>query len=360
MTDRRYMRRALVHAARSEGATSPNPMVGAVVVTPEGVVVGQGRHERAGEPHAEVHALADAGTRARGATLYVTLEPCCHTGRTGPCTERIIEAGITRVVAAVTDPNPAVRGAGFEVLRRHGIVVEVGECAAEATRLNRGFFEVHEHGRPMVVVKAAVSLDGKIARRAGERTTLSSSAAFRRTHLLRASLDALAVGVGTLLVDDPLLTVRECYRERPLLRAVFDRQLQTPPAARVFSTLPSGRVIILTSFQAVAAYPERVQALEAAGAVVEATGGTLAEALSALRVHEVSSVLVEGGARVHAALWEAGLVDRVHLVTAPVMLGEAGVPLFGGAAGWPARLVPVTASIVGRDTWMEADVHWTH
>jgi diaminohydroxyphosphoribosylaminopyrimidine deaminase / 5-amino-6-(5-phosphoribosylamino)uracil reductase len=360
VTDRRFMRRALVHAARCEGATTPNPMVGAVVVTADGVVVGQGRHERAGEPHAEVHALNEAGARARGATLYVTLEPCCHTGRTGPCTTRIIEAGIARVVAAVTDPNPAVCGAGFAELRRHGIVVSVGECRAEAERLNRGFFAVHQEGRPMVVLKAAVSLDGRIARRPGERTPLSSPAALRRTHVLRASLDALAVGAETLLVDDPLLTVRECYRSRPLLRVVFDRRLRTPPEARVFSTLESGPVIILTSYEAKEAHGDRVRALEALGATVEGGDGRLAGALATLRAREVSSMLVEGGARLHAALWDAGVVDRLHLVTTPRMLGPEGVPVFGGVADWRARVVPVATSVVGADTWMEADVHWTH
>jgi diaminohydroxyphosphoribosylaminopyrimidine deaminase / 5-amino-6-(5-phosphoribosylamino)uracil reductase len=359
VTDRRFMRRALAHAGRGEGATTPNPMVGAVVVTAEGVVVGQGRHERAGEPHAEVHALDEAGALARGATLYVTLEPCCHTGRTGPCTARIIDAGIARVVAAVTDPNPAVCGAGFAALRRHGIVVDVGECAGDAERLNRGFFVVHQQGRPMVVLKAAVSLDGRIARRRGERTTLSSAAAERRTHVLRASLDALAVGAETLLVDDPWLTVRECYRGRPLLRAVFDRRLRTRPEARLFSTISSGPVIILTSYESVTAHPGRVRALEAAGAIVEPGDGGLMSALGALRAREVSSVLVEGGARLHAALWQAGVVDRVHLITASVMLGPEGVPLFDGTAGWQARVTPVAASLVGTDVWVEADVHWT-
>lgn len=360
MTDRRFMRRALTHAARSEGATSPNPMVGAVVVTPEGVVVGQGRHERAGEPHAEVHALDAAGVLARGATLFVTLEPCCHTGRTGPCTTRIVEAGVARVVAAVTDPNPAVCGAGFAELRRHGITVDVGECAEDAERLNRGFFAVHRQSRPMVVLKAAVSLDGRIARRAGERTTLSSKAALRRTHVLRASVDALAVGAGTLLVDDPWLNVRECYRERPLLRVIFDRRLRTPPSARVFSTLSSGPVIIMTSLEATAAQPGRTSALEAAGAIIEAGDGSVTTALAALRTREVSSMLVEGGAVLHAALWQAGVVDRVHLITAPRALGLEGVPLFGGATGGTARVTPVAASLVGADTWVEADVHWSH
>jgi diaminohydroxyphosphoribosylaminopyrimidine deaminase/5-amino-6-(5-phosphoribosylamino)uracil reductase len=334
-------------------------MVGAVVVTAEGVVVGQGRHERAGEPHAEVHALAEAGDRSRGATLYVTLEPCCHTGRTGPCTTRIIEAGITRVVAPILDPNPAVNGAGFAALRAHGVAVSIGECAAEAARLNRGFFAVHEQGRPMVVLKAATSLDGRIAERPGVRTAVSSPTALRRTHLLRAGLDALAVGANTLIVDDPWLTVRECHRARPLVRVVFDGRLRTPPAARVFSTLGSGPVIIMTSQASVEAHPDRVRSLASAGAVVDAGDGDLASALRRLTAREVASILVEGGARLHRALWQAGLVDRVHLVTAPRLIGAHGVALWGDVPETRGRLVPVAVSLVGADAWLEADVHWT-
>lgn len=356
MSDRRFMRRALFHAARGQGAASPNPMVGAVVVTPDGVVVGQGYHERAGSPHAEVRALEEARSLARGATLYVTLEPCCHTGRTGPCTTRILQAGIARVVAASIDPNPAVSGAGFDLLRGCGVRVDVGECAAEAERLNRAFFTVQRLGRPLVVVKAAASSDGRIAARPGERTSLSSPQAWQRTHVLRASLDALAVGSGTVLVDDPLLTVRECYRGRPLVRVVFDRRLRVPPAARLFSTLAHGPVIIVTSADTLAGRPDRARALEAAGAALVAADG-LEGALRRLRDWDVSSVLVEGGARLHAALWCARLVDQVHLVATPHTLGPEGVPLFGGTVG-AAVLRPTATRLVGGDVWLEADVHW--
>ena len=220
------MRRALEHARRGLGRTTPNPIVGACVVSDEGVVVGQGAHECAGGPHAEINALDEAGADARGATLYCTLEPCSHTGRTGPCTERIIAAGIRRVVAAMEDPFPLVNGRGFAALRAHGIEVEVGVEHDAAVRLNQPFLTAVRNGRPFVILKAATSLDGRIAvdgrahaadvraRRSGMRSTCgrrwTRSASARR----RSS------------VDDPLLTAREVYRERPLTRVIFDRRLR--------------------------------------------------------------------------------------------------------------------------------------
>src|SRR5918994_3717359 len=209
VTDADHMRRALFHARRSEGVTTPNPMVGAVVVAPDGAVVGYGRHPRAGEPHAEVFALQDAGERARGGTLYVTLEPCCHVGRTGPCTRRIIAAGVRRVVGAMRDPNPLVSGKGFDELRAAGIEVEVGLLETEAARLNRAFTIVQTQGRPMVIAKVATSKDSKIASAPGRRTALTSGKANRRTQRLRAAVDAIGVGSETILADDPILTVRD-------------------------------------------------------------------------------------------------------------------------------------------------------
>lgn len=356
MTDAAWMERALFHAARSQGSTTPNPMVGAVIVSPDGVVVGQGRHERAGEPHAEVHALDEAGPRARGATLYVTLEPCCHTGRTGPCTRRLLEAGIARVVAAMPDPNPLVSGRGFEELRAHGVIVEVGLLAPAAERLNAAFQSLHKRGRPFVILKAATSLDGRIAAGPGVRTRLTSLEADRRTHLLRASVDAVAVGSETVLVDDPLLTVRECYRARPLARVVFDRRLRTPPTARLFSTLAQGPVIILTSPDG-AERRAHAKALEAAGADVAVGIDELPTALARLAALDVMTLLVEGGARLQSAFWDRGLVDRVQLIVAPVVLGDAGLPLMGGHPFPRASLDLTVVEPRGDDTWIEADVH---
>ena len=360
MNDAAYMRRALFHAGRAQGQTTPNPLVGAVVVTSDGVVVGQGRHARAGEPHAEVLALDEAGPRARGATLYVTLEPCCHHGRTGPCTARIIAAGIGRVVAAMEDPNPIVSGRGLADLRAMGIAVEIGLLGEEAARLNCGFVTTQTCGRPMVIVKAATSLDARIAAWPGARTALSSKEANRRTHELRAEVDAVAVGSGTMLADDPLLTARECYRARPQARVIFDRRLRTPPTARVFSTLSAGPVIMITgdgSREPGDGIRARAAALVAAGAtLVEGIADALA-GLKALVRFEISTLLVEGGATLHAALWEARVVDRVHLVVAPRWLGERGVKLFNGLPVPYALMTPVRVEMLGPDAWMEADVY---
>ena len=357
MTDADFMRRALFHAGRSEGVTTPNPLVGAVIVSPDGVIVGQGRHPRAGEPHAEVFALEDAGDRARGATMFVNLEPCCHTGRTGPCTKRIIAAGIKRVVAAMPDPNPIVSGRGFEELRAHGIQVDVGLLGEEALRLNRAFTIVQTLGRPMVIAKAATSLDSRIAAAPGVRTQLTSAEANRRTQRLRAAVDAVGIGSGTLLADDPILTVRDCYRPRPLARVVFDRALRTPATARLFSTLDAGPVIIMTTAAAAGSHPERVQALKAAGATLIEGGGELRADLRKLLAFDISTLLLEGGAVMHAAAWQAGVIDRVHVIVAPTVLGERGVKLFGGIDVPLSELIPAKVDTLGPDTWMEADVH---
>lgn len=352
-----YMRRALFHARRAEGVTAPNPLVGAVIVTPDGVVVGQGRHPRAGEAHAEVFALQEAGDRARGATLFVTLEPCCHQGRTGPCTRRIIDAGITRVVAAMTDPNPLVNGQGVEQLRAHGIQVEVGLLGEDAARLNQGFTLVQTQGRPQVIVKAATSLDAKIAAAPGVRTAISSAAANRRTQRLRGAVDAIGVGSGTVLADDPLLTVRDCYRLRPLARVVFDRRLRTPPSARLFSTLDAGPVIIMTTAETVHQQPQRVDALRAAGATLLAGTGDLQEDVRALPAWDITTLLLEGGGVLHAAAWRARIVDRVIMIVAPTVLGEQGARMFDGLPVPVSQLLPVRVETLGPDAWMEADVH---
>ncbi len=357
MTDAALMRQALFHAARAQGQTTPNPMVGALVITPEGVIVGRGLHRRAGQPHAEAHALEEAGSHARGATMYVTLEPCCHTGRTGPCTRRIIEAGVARVVGAVVDPNPRVSGQGFEELRAAGIRVDVGLCAEEAERLNAGFFAVKRHGRPFVIAKVATSLDGRIAARAGTRTAITSAAANRRSQLLRASVDAVGIGSETLIVDDPLLTVRECHRDRPLTRVIFDRRLRTPRSARVFSTLGHGPVIIVTRATSIDAAPAWARELEAAGATLVDGLGELEGALRRLLAWEVSTILLEGGTALHEAAWRAGVVDRVVQVVAPGTLGAAGVPWLDTSVVPSSALQPVTVEPRGPDIWIESDVH---
>lgn len=351
------MRRALFHAERALGATAPNPMVGAVVVDGDGVIVGVGHHARAGQPHAEVVALDAAGERARGGTLYVTLEPCCHTGRTGPCTARIEAAGLSRVVAAIIDPYPAVAGGGVRQLMERGITVDLGVEAERARRLNAAYLSVHERGRPLVIVKAATSRDGRIAERPGHPTPLSGAAARRRSQRLRGQVDAIAVGSGTVLADDPRLTTRELVRERPLRRVVFDRRLRTPLTARVLARDAPDDVIIVTSPERVHDAAARVAAFEAAGARL-VPAASLDEALRALAARGIHSLLVEGGAELHRAFWVQGLVDRLHLIATPHRLGPGGVPLFGG---WPVpwgQLRARVASACGDDVWMEADVHW--
>ncbi len=355
--DAAWMRRALFLAARGLGRTTPNPVVGACVVTDEGVVAGQGSHERAGGPHAEVHALGAAGPRARGATLYCTLEPCLHTGRTGPCTERILAAGIRRVVAAIEDPDSRVRGRGFARLREQGIEVVCGVERAAAIRLNEPFLTVRTVGRPFVILKAATSLDGRIAAQPGARTFLTSEAANRRAQYVRARVDAIAVGSGTILADDPLLTCRDVYRERPLVRVVFDRRLRTPAHARLFSTLPSGPVIILTSPEAIMSQGDRARGLEAAGATLIAVTGELPAMLAALVPLDVQSVLIEGGATLHVAAWDAGVVDCVHLYVTPHAIGSAGVPLLDRRQFSPAALVDTSVEARGVDVVIEGYVH---
>lgn len=357
MTDADHMRRALFHARRGEGVTTPNPMVGAVVVTPDGVVAGYGRHPRAGDAHAEVFALQDAGDRARGATMYVTLEPCCHVGRTGPCTRRILDAGIRRVVAAMRDPNPLVSGKGFDELRAGGVDVEIGLLGDEAARLNRAFSVVQTSGRPMVIAKVATSLDSRIAAAPGVRTQLTSREANRRTQRLRAAVDAVGVGSGTVLADDPVLTVRDCYRPRPFARVVFDRRLRTPPRARLFSTLDAGPVIILTTAGALGLHPERAERLRQAGATLVEGPGDLAGDLRELLRFDVSALLLEGGAALHAAAWRAGVIDRVHVIVAPTTLGAGGVKIFDGIDVPSSQLAPIKTEQLGPDMWMEADVH---
>lgn len=357
VTDADHMRRALFHAARSEGVTTPNPMVGAVVVTPDGVVAGYGRHPRAGDPHAEVFALNDAGDQARGSTMYVTLEPCCHVGRTGPCTKRIIAAGIRRVVAAMPDPNPLVAGKGFAELRAAGIDVEVGLLEADAARLNRAFTIVQTQGRPMVIAKVATSKDSRIASAPGRRTALTSGKADRRTQRLRATVDAIGVGSETVVTDDPILTVRDVYRLRPFTRVVFDRRLRISPQARLFSTLEAGPVIIMTTAAAAGSHPEKADALKRAGAVMVEASGNLQDDLRALLRFDISTLLLEGGAAMHAAAWRAGVIDRVHVIVTPKMLGEGGVPSFEGIVIPASDLVPIKIEQLGPDQWMEADVH---
>lgn len=361
MTDHEYMERALRLAERGRGRTSPNPMVGAAIVAPDGTVIGAGYHKRAGEPHAEVHALDAAGAAARGATLYCTLEPCCHAGRTGPCVERIAAAGIARVVASVEDPNPKVQGGGFRYLRERGIEVEVGVGRDRAVRLNAPFFTAIRERRPFVIAKIALSQDRRVAAEAGKGTRLTSAAADRRVHLLRAEVDAIGVGAGTVLCDDPLLTVRGVFRPRPLTRVIFDRRLRTPPDARLLSTLDAGPVIILTGADTHDDTSARAAALERGGAIIErVSGGHVGEMMSRLLAYGVQSVLLEGGPRLHRAALRADVIDRVMAFFTPARLGENGVPWLTSDELPISRLQDLRSEPLGPDLLVEGYVHRPH
>lgn len=354
LDDLRFMRRALAHARVGLGRTTPNPLVGACVVSPEGVVVGQGAHERAGEAHAEVHALNEAGVLARGATLYCTLEPCSHTGRTGPCAARIIEAGVARVVAAMEDPFPLVRGRGFAMLREHGIEVDVGLCRDAAVRLNQPFLRSVRNGRPFLILKTAISQDGFVSAARGVRTSLTSAPALRHAQYVRAHVDAIGIGSETVLVDDPLLTAREVYRERPLVRVVFDRRLRMPPTARLLTTLGAGPVVVMTLAQDAAS--GKVAALESAGArVMVLDDPGMLPALRALVPLQVQSLLLEGGPMLQATAWDAGVVDYVQMYVSPISLGS-GVAMSPSRAVL-AQLVEAQTNQLGPDELVEGYVH---
>jgi diaminohydroxyphosphoribosylaminopyrimidine deaminase/5-amino-6-(5-phosphoribosylamino)uracil reductase len=358
LSDEQYMERALRLAERGVGRTAPNPVVGAVIVNAEGVVVGQGHHERAGGPHAELRALDMAGDRANGATLFCTLEPCSHTGRTGPCVEAILERGVRRVVAAIEDPNPLVSGAGVRFLRAHGVEVQLGVKGEAARSQNAPFLTRIARRRPFVLMKIALSVDGRIAAAPGVRTRLTSEAALRHVHRTRAMADAIGVGSGTILSDDPLLTVREVFRERPLLRVIFDRRLRTPPHARILTTLGAGPVLIVTSRQAMADKARTVDALRSAGAIVDEAGdGSLRDAIRSLALRDVNWLILEGGRAIHEAAWRERLVDRVQVLTAPVTLGPRAMPWLSDLEMSPASLSNVQTCALGPDILVEGDVH---
>jgi len=329
--DRRWMLRAAELARRGWGRVAPNPMVGAVVVR-DGELVSEGWHAEFGGPHAEVAALRAADGRARGATLYVTLEPCAHEGKTPPCTRAVLEAGIGRVVVGCLDPDPAA-GGGAEELREAGVEVEVGVEGRACARLDAGFFWTRTREMPFVALKLALSLDGALAERPGVRTRITGREAGRRTHRLRAGFDAILVGRGTVQTDDPLLTVRGPVEpRRPPVRVVLDTELSTSPEARLVAGAAEAPTWLVCGPGAPAARRER---LEAAGArVLEAPasedGVDLRRTLKRLAAEGIGTVLAEGGARVTGSLLGRGLVQRLHLLYAPVLLGEDAPGGFGG------------------------------
>lgn len=328
-----YLREALELARQGKGQTSPNPAVGAVLVR-EGEVVGRGFHTYEGVSHAEIRALEEAGARARGSTLYITLEPCSHQGRTGPCADALIAAGVSRVVAAMEDPNPRVAGEGFRKLRAAGIEVEAAsEFAREATKLNEDFVHFMRTGRPLVTLKTALTLDGKIAAPDDNRGWITSDRARADVQLLRHQSDAILTGVGTVLADDCLLTDRTGLpRSRPLLRVVADSRLRIPADSKMVTSAKDDLVIVTTS----AAAEERRRALESRGAKVlrfDGPGGRtdLRRLVEWLGEEKRLSLLIEAGSMLNWAALDSGIVDKVFFYYAPKILGGLeSLPMAGG------------------------------
>ncbi|NPA80859.1 MAG: bifunctional diaminohydroxyphosphoribosylaminopyrimidine deaminase/5-amino-6-(5-phosphoribosylamino)uracil reductase RibD [Thermotogae bacterium] len=336
------MRMALELAELGRGFVSPNPMVGAVIVKGKRVV-GVGYHRRYGEEHAEVRAIRDAGDSARGATMYVTLEPHNFHGHQPPCTEAILEAGIARVVVGALDPNPKVRGGGVRRLREAGVEVVVGVLEEEVRRQNEIFFTFHERGRPFVALKLALTADGRIADRWGRSRWITSEAARERVHLMRSYHDAILVGAGTVRADDPLLTVRHVFTERQPLRVVLSRSGKLPCDARVFG---GDAPTLLLSVREPECRPEGVEIIPFSGA--------FAEALEILRERGITSVLVEGGREVATTLLTEGPLDRIHLFIAPKFLGGDFGPLAKALpVGEALKFSVESAEVVGEDVLME-------
>jgi diaminohydroxyphosphoribosylaminopyrimidine deaminase/5-amino-6-(5-phosphoribosylamino)uracil reductase len=336
--DRRMMAAALRLGRTTLGLTHPNPAVGCIIVRGMGeerIVVGRGATAPGGRPHAERIALAEAGGAARGATAYVTLEPCAHNSKAGPCAAALVEAGVARVVTAMADPDPRTSGAGHEILEAAGIAITSGVLAEEAARAHSGHITRISKGRPHVTLKLAVSADGMIGRREGERMLVSGKPAFEAVQIMRTAFDAIMVGIGTVLVDDPRLTVRlPGLARRTPARVILDGLARMPPDAKLLQTLDEGPIKV---FVMADAPHERVAALAAAGAetiVVSAAAGRLdlGEILSRLAEDGCTRLLAEGGAEVASSLVTADLVDEVIIIRAPVVVGSDGVRALGGMA----------------------------
>jgi diaminohydroxyphosphoribosylaminopyrimidine deaminase/5-amino-6-(5-phosphoribosylamino)uracil reductase len=334
-SDLAYMEMAYGLAEKARGRTSPNPLVGAVVVN-DGRVVGHGYHEQAGRPHAEILALRMAGRSAKGATLYLTLEPCVHWGRTPPCVDAVLAAGLKRAVISAIDPNPLVHTKGVRRLDEAGLPVSLGLLKEKNAGLNEAYAKYITRKIPFVTLKAALSLDGRIACRTGDSKWISSAGTRDYVHLLRGEQDALMIGVNTLLSDDPLLTVRHPnWGAKEVVRVVLDSRLRFPLSAKVLSTLRRGRVIV---FAGSAAPASKARALEARGVevVVPAAGRKawrLSDVLGELGKREVAALLVEGGSRLFTAFVENGLADKAVLTYAPRLVGGIDAPGFIGGRG---------------------------
>jgi diaminohydroxyphosphoribosylaminopyrimidine deaminase/5-amino-6-(5-phosphoribosylamino)uracil reductase len=345
--DEKWMGIALEHGAG--GTPSPNPHVGAVVVK-DGAVVGSGHHERAGEDHAELAALRQAGARARGATLYVTLEPCNHQGRTPPCTDAIAEARLARVVVSCRDPNPHVTGGGVEKIRAAGVQVDVGCREAEGRRLIAPWTKFVTTGMPYVTLKLGLSLDGRIASRTGASKWVTGPEARARVHLLRAQHDAVVVGIGTALADDPRLTVRDAPGQSPL-RVIFDTRLRLPLAGRLVQSAREVPTWVVCTTDAPSSAEEQLveRGVEVLRAPPSAEGRI--DAVAALRVlasRGIVSVMIEGGAELAGSVLAGAVVDELHAFIAPILLGPRGRP---GAVDWAGPATPAEAPCIVDPQW---------
>ena len=347
--DDRYMRRALARAAETV-FTSPNPKVGAVLVR-DGAVVAEGSHHGAGTPHAEAAALD--GTDATGATLYVTLEPCMHHGNTPPCAPAVVEAGIARVVVAIEDPDPRVSGSGIAYLRAHGVEVDVGVLADEATELNDAYIHQRSTGRPLVTLKLALSLDGKMAARDGSSRWITGEESRRHVHDRRAAVDGVMVGAGTVIADDPQLTARDVTATRQPVRVVVDSTGEVPAASRIFD---GGDVIVMTTISC--PHATKTQWKEAGAEVVEVPhspggGVDLRAVVENLAGRGWLEVYCEGGAAVATSLLRDDLVDRLDLYYAPILVGATGIgigDLGVGTIGAASRWTTMRTTTLGPDT----------
>lgn len=366
--DLHYMTLALRLAAKGRGTTSPNPMVGAIVVK-HGRIVGQGFHHRPGDPHAEILALRQAAAKARGATLYVTLEPCCHLKkRTPPCVPNVLQAGIRRVVVAMRDPNPLVAGKGLASLRRRGVSVTVGIARRQAEALNRGYRHWVKTKRPYVTLKSGMTLDGQIATRLGASRWITSQQSRQEAHELRANTDAVLVGVGTVVTDNPSLTARGStglsrLMSRQPLRVVVDSRLRAPINSKVFSEQDRAKTLVVTTMFAP---KSRVRALQGKGIEVlrlPGIGGrvSLSSLIDELGRRGTTSLLVEGGSEINAAMLKAGLVQHVRLYVALALMGGNDAKgVIGGKS--PIRLTDmynlkrVQTRFVGHDLVVEGDL----
>ena len=357
--DLKYMRLAIAQAVKGQGRTAPNPCVGAVIVRDD-QILGQGYHRRAGTPHAEVNALAAVNGSCAGATIYVTLEPCNHTGRTPPCSRAVLAAGIQRVVIGMADPNPVASG-GADFLRENGLEVRMGVLEEECRQLNYPFLKHSAIGLPWVVMKAGMSLDGRISPRRGQGGAITGPASKIRVHELRNRLDAILIGIGTALIDNPSLTTRLESNGRDPLRVVLDSGLQLPVAATMLQQQSRAETWIFCDGNA---SPDRQQKLEAAGAQVIRVASDdlghlrLQQVLEQLGNAGITSVLVEGGAAIHAAFLGAGLVDQVYLFMAPFFIGDQGTPLVAGnllsdQKSGTAALTGVSTEKVGQDVLLQ-------